>query len=300
MFHEFMKKSAKQRLLQQQQAGGVSYMSNSKSYKVKAAELQQICDALETHFDRQKQKGCECSASTIPHPAPSTAGLTLWLTRAPAPHLVSMAVNALKIPMVTAQQMRKLAENIQLDDASVSEMLYRRLDKLVLFPDREWERIMSNRAATTSDSLDLSDSLSSSSRLGYSRNSDMTNHPEKIKEEPDEHSDASSVDDGEEVLSWNIPLEGEEDEGDGEEVLSWNIPLEGEEDEGKEKEKEELQAELALAVPLVEPVAPLAEPPGPAVVSVVPLSVDVRSRDTEAIQTAKEDLPQVRCMCAIV
>ena len=42
-------------------------------------------------------------------------------------HLASAGASALKIPLITAPQLRKLAENLQLEETYVSETLYTRL-----------------------------------------------------------------------------------------------------------------------------------------------------------------------------
>ena len=55
LFHPFMRRAAKERL-----TTPTLGTMGGKSLQVKQAELNQICDALQTHFDRKKRKGAAC------------------------------------------------------------------------------------------------------------------------------------------------------------------------------------------------------------------------------------------------
>ena len=125
--------------------GGVA----AKTLQVKQAELHQIVDALLMHYERWRRTTRTASAVSVA--GGSSSGYFLGSSHTTTTSVgggggggvsVSRAAAALPMPYITTAQLRKLAENLQLEESYVNETLHTKLQGLVIFPDRELERLL--------------------------------------------------------------------------------------------------------------------------------------------------------------
>lgn len=167
LFHPFLQRYAAAGGVQQQgfgsgaagtpraSAAAAVASATIKSLKVKRAELFQIVDALAVHYERRRlsvRVGSTASVSasvsasgyimggSISEAGESVSGSAL-APRLPAP---PTPPSHAQVPMayITVGQIRRLAENLQLDEAYVSQSLHSKLQSLVMFPTKEQEHLL--------------------------------------------------------------------------------------------------------------------------------------------------------------
>ena len=167
LFHPFLQRYAAAGGVQQQgfgtgaastpraSAGAGVATATIKSLKVKRAELFQIADALAVHYERRRLSvragrvasvSASVSASgymmggSISGAGGSVSGSAV-APRLPAP---PTPPSHAQVPMayITVGQIRRLAENLQLDEAYVSQTLHSKLQSLVMFPTKEQEHVL--------------------------------------------------------------------------------------------------------------------------------------------------------------
>ena len=165
LFHPFLQRYAAAGGVQQQgfgtgvagtpRAAAAVATATIKSLKVKRAELFQIVDALAVHYERRRlsvRAGSTASISasgsasgymmggSISGVGGSVSGSAM-APRLPAPPTPSSHAQA-PLAYITVGQIRRLAENLQLDEAYVSQSLHSKLQSLVMFPTKEQEHVL--------------------------------------------------------------------------------------------------------------------------------------------------------------